>query len=167
VTETEITKIIFAQAVITVFAVLLGYVKLSQEIRKSNSQKVYDMQLDLLRRQLSEFYGPLSTCFRVLRLNWRRPRGAQIFGKRCGERLWCLLICRSNPSFIEDRFARRARYSKILLDFIKHSQFNRAYIAMEGYGGLSYFEKLVPYPADSILMFTSRMNENVGSIVSC
>jgi hypothetical protein len=56
---------------------------------------------------------------------------------------------------------------KSYLDFIKHSQFNRAYIAMEGYEGLSYFEKLVPYPADSILMFTSRMNENVGSIVSC
>jgi hypothetical protein len=34
------------------------------------------------------------------------------------------------------------------LDFIKHSQFNRAYVAREGYGGLSYFEKLVPYPRE-------------------
>jgi hypothetical protein len=34
------------------------------------------------------------------------------------------------------------------LDFIKHSQFNRAYTTREGYGGLSYFEKWVPYPAE-------------------
>ena len=34
------------------------------------------------------------------------------------------------------------------LEFIKHSQFNRAYLTREGYGGISYFEKLVPYPPE-------------------
>ena len=55
----DILKVILAQAVVTLFAVLLSYLKLSQEIRKTKSQKVYDLQLDRLRRQLSEFYGPL------------------------------------------------------------------------------------------------------------
>jgi hypothetical protein len=34
------------------------------------------------------------------------------------------------------------------LNFIKHSQFNRTYVKRDGYGGLSYFEKLVPYPTE-------------------
>jgi hypothetical protein len=37
---------------------------------------------------------------------------------------------------------------KSYLDFIKHSQFNRTYLSRGGYGGLSYFENQVPYPAD-------------------
>ena len=51
--------IIFTQAVITLFAILLAYVKLSQEIRKARKEKVYDLRLDRLKKQLSEFYGPL------------------------------------------------------------------------------------------------------------
>ena len=80
-------KIIFAQAVITLFAALLGYLKLSQEIRKAKSQKVYDLHLDHLRRQLSEFYGPLymlsTSTTQLAKATW-----AQTSGKMFGEELW-------------------------------------------------------------------------------
>ena len=117
--ETEITKIIFAQAVITFFAVLLGYVKLSQEMRKSKSQKVYDMQLDRLRRQLSEFYGPLYMLSSSTTQLAEDHVGNRYLGRGvASDSGACSFADRIHP-FIEDRFARRARYSKILFGFHK------------------------------------------------
>jgi hypothetical protein len=146
--EGGIARIIFAQAVITIFAVLLGYIKLRQEIRKSRSQKVYEMKLDRLRRQLCEFYGPLymlsTSNSQIAKATW----GTDIW-----EEVWRGTLQPANLQIENIILAKidlldEEEIPKSYFDFIKHSQFNRVYVAREGYGGLSYFEKLVPYPTE-------------------
>ena len=57
--QISVAKIVLSQAVITVFALFLAYVKLRQEIHKSRGEKLYDLKLERLKRQLGDFYGPL------------------------------------------------------------------------------------------------------------
>jgi len=148
VSEADIIKIIFAQAVITFFAALLGYIKLSQEIRKSKSQKVYDLQLDRLRRQLSEFYGPLymlsTSTTQLAKATWGTDIWEDVWrGTLVPAHLQIESILLSKIDLLDEQ-----NIPESYLNFIKHSQFNRAYLTREGYGGMSYFEKLVPYPAE-------------------
>jgi hypothetical protein len=148
VNESDVIKIIFAQAVITVFAALLGYVKIRQEIRKSKSQKVYDLQLDRLRRQLSEFYGPLymlsTSTTQLAKATWGTDIWQDVWrGSLVPAHLQIESILLSKIDLLDEQDIP-ASY----LNFIKHSQFNQAYVKREGYGGLSYFEKLVPYPTE-------------------
>lgn len=146
--EADIAKIIFAQAVITLFAVLLGYIKLRQEIRKSKTQKVYELQLDRLRRQLSEFYGPLNmlstSTTQLAKATWGTDIWEDVWrGTLVPAHLQIESILLTKIDLLDEPDIPQS-----YLDFIKHSQFNRAYVAREGYGGLSYFEKLVPYPRE-------------------
>jgi hypothetical protein len=146
VSEADIVKIIFYQAVITCFAVLLGYIKLKQEIRKSKSQKVYEMRLDRLRRQLSEFYGPLymlsTSTTQLAKATWGTDIWEDVWrGTLVPAHLQIESILLSKIDLLDEQDIPES-----YLNFIKHSQFNRAYIGREGYGGMSYFEKLVPYP---------------------
>jgi hypothetical protein len=148
VSESAIVKIIFAQAVITGFAVLLSYLKLSQEIRKSKSQKIYDLHLDRLRRQLSEFYGPLymlsSSTTQLAKATWGTDIWEEVWrGTLVPAHLQIESILLSKIDLLDEE-----EIPQSYLDFIKHSQFNRAYVSRPGYGGFSYFEKLVPYPAE-------------------
>jgi len=55
----EMGTLLLTQAVVTLFAVMVAYIKLKQEIRKSREENVYELRLYRLKRQLSEFYGPL------------------------------------------------------------------------------------------------------------
>ena len=147
-TEPDITKIIFAQAVVTFFAVLLGYIKLSQEIRKSKSQKIYELHLDRLRRQLSEFYGPLymlsTSTTQLAKTTWGTDIWEDVWrGTLVPAHLQIETIILTKIDLLDE-----PEIPQSYLDFIKHSQFNRAYVSREGYGGLSYFEKWVPYPQE-------------------
>jgi hypothetical protein len=147
VSEVDIVKIVFAQIVITLFAALLGYIKLRQEIRKSRSQKVYEMQLDRLRRQLSEFYGPLymlsTSTTQLAKATWGTDIWDDVWrGTLVPAHLQIETILLSKIDLLDEQ-----QIPESFLNFIKHSQFNRAYVPREGYGGLSYFEKAVPYPA--------------------
>jgi hypothetical protein len=146
--EGDMVKIVFAQAVITIFAVLLGYIKLRQEIRKSRSQKVYEMKLDRIRRQLSEFYGPLhmlsTTTSQLSQTTWGTDIWEDVWrGTLVPAHLQIENIILSKIDLLDEE-----EIPKSYFDFIKHSQFNRAYTTREGYGGLSYFEKWVPYPKE-------------------
>jgi hypothetical protein len=144
----DMTKIIFSQAVITIFALSLGYIKLRQEIRKIRSQKVYELKLDRLRRQLSEFYGPLfmlaTTTSQLSKTTWGTDVWEDVWrGTLVPAHLQIENIILSKIDLLEEE-----EIPKSYFEFIKHSQFNRAYTTREGYGGLSYFEKWVPYPPD-------------------
>jgi hypothetical protein len=148
VSESDTVKIIFAQAIITLFAALLGYIKLRQEIRKSKLQKVYEMQLDRLRRQLSEFYGPLY----MLSTSTTQLAKA-VWGTDIWEDVWRETLVPAHLQIESILLSKidlldEQNIPESFLNFIKHSQFNRAYVRREGYGGMSYFEKLVPYPVD-------------------
>src|SRR6476646_2466110 len=77
-----------------------------------------------------------STCFRVLRLNWRKTT----WGTDIWEEVWRATLV---PAHLQIESILLSKIDlldeqdipKSYLDFIKHSQFNRAYIAREGYGG--------------------------------
>ena len=142
----DMAKVIFAQAIITIFAVALGSIKLSQEIRKMKSQKVYELKLDRIRKQLSEFYGPLymlaTSTTQLARTTWGTDIWEEVWrGTLVPAHLQMENIILSKIDLLEEHEIPNSYF-----DFIKHSQFNRTYMNREGYGGLSYFEKSVPYP---------------------
>jgi len=146
--EIGMAKIIFAQGVVTIFTILLGYIKLRQEIMKSRSQKVYELKLDRLRRQLSEFYGPLymlsTSTSQLSKTTWGTDIWEDVWrGTLVPAHLQIENIILSKIDLLDEE-----EIPKSYFDFIKHSQFNRAYTTREGYGGLGYFEKWVPYPAE-------------------
>ena len=55
----DVLKVVLAQAVITVFAVIVAYVKLRQEFTQYARQQLFAARMDRLQRQLSEFYRPM------------------------------------------------------------------------------------------------------------
>jgi hypothetical protein len=144
----EMIKVIFAQATITIFAVALGYIKLSQEIRKMKSQKIYELKLDRIRKQLAEFYGPLhmlaTSATQIAKATWGTDVWEEVWrGTLVPAHLQIENIILSKIDLLDEE-----EIPKSYFDFIRHSQFNRTYLNREGYGGLSYFEKLVPYPPE-------------------
>jgi hypothetical protein len=56
---TDLEKLLLGQSVITLFAVVVGYVKLRQDFRQFTRQQLFSIRLERLRRQMSEFYGPI------------------------------------------------------------------------------------------------------------
>lgn len=58
-TASDIEKIVLAQVVVTALAMIVTYVKLRQDFRQYTRQQLFSVRLDRLRRQLSEFYGPM------------------------------------------------------------------------------------------------------------
>jgi hypothetical protein len=60
----DLAKIIFSQGVITIFAVLLGFAKLQQAIAQFKTEKVYDLALERLRKQLCVTSTDHCTCLR-------------------------------------------------------------------------------------------------------
>lgn len=55
----DLIKIIFAQFIIMIFAFIVGYFKLKNEVQKFRLQKKIDLSIERMKNQLSEFYGPL------------------------------------------------------------------------------------------------------------
>lgn len=137
--------IIFTQAVITLFAILLAYVKLSQEIRKARKEKVYDLRLDRLKKQLSEFYGPLhmlsTSTTDIAKTAW----GTDIW-----ERVWRDIVLPAHQQIETILLTKidlldETEIPQSYFEFLRHFKVNKSYL--ETGFGLSYFEKNTPYPA--------------------
>ena len=142
----EMGTLLLSQAVITLFAVLVAYIKLKQEIKKSREEKVYELRLDRLKRQLSEFYGPLHMLSRSTTDIAKTAWGTDIW-----ERTWREIILPSHQQ-IEAILLNKIdlldepEIPQSYFDFLRHYKVNWSYLET-GFGP-SYFEKQTPYPAN-------------------
>jgi len=143
--STEMLTIIFTQAVVTLFAIMLAYVKLKQEIQKSRREKVYELRLDRLKRQLSEFYGPLhmlcTSTTDIAKTAW----GTDIW-----ERVWKEIILPAQQQIEGILLSKidlldESEIPQSYFDFLKHFKVNKSY--RDTGWGVSYFEKGTFYPA--------------------
>jgi hypothetical protein len=82
----DVLKVVLAQAVITAFAVFVAYVKLRQDFTQYARQQLFAARMDRLRRQLSEFYGPMHMLSvaneRIAKVAWGLTSGTES-GERC------------------------------------------------------------------------------------
>lgn len=142
----ELGTLLLTQAVITLFAILVAYIKLKQEIRKSREEKVYDLRLDRLKRQLSEFYGPLHMLTRSTTDIAKTAWGTDIW-----ERTWRDIIVPSDQQ-IETILLNKidlldeTEIPQSYFDFLRHYKVNRSYLET-GFGP-AYFEKETHYPVN-------------------
>lgn len=143
--STEMATIIFTQAVVTLFAIMLAYVKLKQEIRKSRTEKVYALRLERIKRQLSEFYGPLHMLTTSTTDIAEKAWGTDIW-----ERVWRDSILPAHQQIEAILLGRidlldEDEIPQSYFDFLRHFKVNKSYL--ETGFGVSYFEKETPYPA--------------------
>src|SRR5277367_3762502 len=140
----DLVKIVLAQTVVTIFAILLGFAKLKQAIAQFKSEKVYDLALERLRKQLCDFYGPLymltTSTSQIAITTW----GTDIW-----EEVWKEIIVPShlqieNILLTKIDLLDEEEIPESYLLFLKHAKVNRSYVK-RGLG-TSYFEKETPYP---------------------
>ena len=141
---TDIGKLVLAQAVVTIFAVIVAYVKLRQDFRQYTQQQLFVMQLERLRRQLSEFYGPIHM------LTLANERIAKVaWGTEMWHRVWRDILIPSELK-IEELLLSKIELlddeaiPDSFLAFLTHARVARSYL--ETGQGLEYFEKGVHYP---------------------
>jgi len=140
----SIVKIILPQAVITVFGLFFAYVKLKQEIHKFRRERVYDLKLERLKRQLSEFYGPLH-----MLATSTSDIAKKAWGTDMWEEVWREIIVPSQQQIANILLTRIDLLDETdiplsYFDFLKHVNINRGYLK-SGFGK-NYFEKNTPYP---------------------
>ena len=144
--ESSVSKVIISQAVITVFALLAAYVKLRQEIRKSRHERVYDLGLERLKRQLSEFYGPLYmltvSTTDIARTAW---------GTDMWEEVWKGIIVPAHQQIEAILLTKidlldEPQIPQSYFDFLRHFNVSRGYLKIGL--GKDYFEKRAPYPPE-------------------
>jgi hypothetical protein len=142
----DLVKIILSQGIITIFAVALGYVKLKQEIAQTKTEKVYELALERLRKQLCDFYGPL-----FMLTTSTSQIAITAWGTDIWEEVWREIIVPSHLQ-IENILLTRIdlldedEVPESYLLFLKHAKVNRSYLK-RGLGA-SYFEKETPYPIE-------------------
>jgi len=137
-----IITLLVSQFIITIFAILISYLKIRQEIRKFKEEKIYDVKLDRIKRQLSEFYGPLymltTSTSKIAKTAW----GTDIFKD-----------VRKNILIPSNKEVAKILLTKIDLleeeeipesyfQFLNHVNVSSSYIELE----ISYFEKDSFYP---------------------
>jgi hypothetical protein len=142
----DILKIVVAQAVVTVFAVLVTYVKLRQDFRQYARQQLFSLSVDRLRRQLSEFYGPLHM------LSVANERIAKVaWGTDMWHRVWRDILIPSELK-IEDILLSKSELldegvlPASFLAFLTHARVARSYL--ETGQGIEYFDKGIHYPPE-------------------
>ena len=140
----DILKIVLTQAVITIFALIAGYIKLRQDIYSSVAQLVRTRKLDRLEHQLAEFYGPLhmltASNERAYQMAWGKDIWSKVFSEvlipnhQEMEKILVSKLHLVNENPLPESY----------LDFLNHVRLVRFYKD----SGLnpSYFEKDVPYP---------------------
>ena len=143
-TASDMEKIVLAQAVVTVFAMIVTYMKLRQDFRQYARQQLFSVRLDRLRRQLSEFYGPIHM------LSVANERIAKVaWGTDIWHRVWREILI-PNQLKIEEILLSRIELldddalPDSFLAFVTHARVARSYL--ETGQGLEYFEKGVHYP---------------------
>jgi hypothetical protein len=142
--ELSVFKVIITQAVITVFALLAAYIKLRQEIRKGRHERVYDLSLDRLKRQLSEFYGPL-----YMLTTSTSDIATTAWGTDMWDEVWRGIIVPSHQQIeiillTKIDLLDEEQIPQSYFDFLRHSHVNRGYL--KSGLGKEYFEKRTFYP---------------------
>lgn len=140
----DVAKIVIGQSIITVFALLLAYVKLKQEIRKSKVQKVYELKLERLKTQLSDFYAALHMMTTATKQIAQTAWGTNIW-----ESVWKELVIPSNIEVEKILLTRihlleEEEIPKSYLAFLNYIKVAQSYSQTGMYK--SYFEKEVHYP---------------------
>jgi hypothetical protein len=144
--ESGVFKIILTQAVITVFALLAAYVKLRQEIQKGRHERVYDLSLDRLKRQLGEFYGPLYMLTAATTDIAQTAWGTDVW-----DEVWRGVIVPSHQQIETILLTKidlldEPQIPQSYFDFLRHYNVNRGYL--KSGLGKAYFEKRTPYPPE-------------------
>jgi hypothetical protein len=142
--ESSVSTVIVTQAVITVFALLAAYIKLRQEIRKGRHERVYDLSLDRLKRQLGEFYGPL-----YMLTASTSDIADTVWGTDVWEEVWRGVIVPSHQEvgailLTKIDLLDEAQIPQSYFDFLRHFNVSRGYL--KSGLGKDYFEKDTPYP---------------------
>lgn len=166
---TDVEKLVLAQGVITLFAVIVAYVKLRQDFKQYARQQLFSMRLDRLRRQLSEFYGPIHM------LTVANERIAKVaWGTDIWDRVWRQILIPAELKIEEILLTKielldDEAIPDSFLAFMTHARVARSYL--ETGPGLEYFEKGIHYPVqfnkDVALGYDavrSRYNEARGQI---
>jgi hypothetical protein len=142
----DLFKVVVAQAVVTIFAVLVTYIKLRQDFRQYARQQLFALSLDRLRRQVSEFYGPLHM------LSLANERIAKVaWGTDMWHRVWRDILIPSELK-IEDILLSKSELlddgvlPDSFLAFLTHARVARSYL--ETGQGIEYFDKGVHYPPE-------------------
>jgi len=142
--SSDVFKIVFAQAVVTAFAVLVTYLKLRQDFQQYARQQLFSVRLDRLRRQLSEFYGPIHM------LSIANERIAKIaWGTDIWHRVWREILIPGELKIEEILLSKielldEAAVSDSVLAFLAHARVARSYL--ETGQGIEYFDKGIHYP---------------------
>lgn len=143
-TTVDILKIVITQAVITVFALIAGYIKLRQDIYSSVSQLARTHKLERIESQLAEFYGPLhmlaASNDRAYQMAWGKDIWPKAFSEVLipnQQEMEKILV--SNLHLVDEN-----PIPESYLDFLNHVRLVRFYKD----SGLnpSYFEKDFAYP---------------------
>lgn len=165
-TISDLEKLLLAQGVVTLFAVITAYVKLRQDFRQYARQELFSMRLDRLRRQLSEFYGPIHMLAvaneRIAKVAW----GTDIW-----DRVWRQILIPTQLKIEEILLSKIELLDEPIpdsfLSFMTHARVARSYL--ETGPGVGYFEKDVHYPvefnkdvASGYEMVRNRYNEALG-----
>ena len=143
-TSADLAKIVVTQTVLTVFALIVGYVKLRQDIRSSIQKALHTRRLDRLQKQLAEFYGPLHMLAmaneKIGELAWGKDIWPKVFADAIvPTQLQMESILLEKISLLDGTEIPESYY-----DFLKHVRLVRCY-KDEGLN-VSYFEKSEPYP---------------------
>jgi hypothetical protein len=140
----DILKIVLTQAVITIFALIVGYIKLRQDIHSSVTQLARTRKLDRLEHQLADFYGPLhmlaASNERAYQTAWGTDVWTKVFSDVLipnQQEMEKILV--SNLHLVEEN-----PIPESYLDFLNHVRLVRFY--KDRGLDFSYFEKEVPYP---------------------
>jgi hypothetical protein len=142
--ESSVSKVVVTQAVITVFALLAAYIKLRQEIRKGRHERVYDLSLDRLKRQLSEFYGPL-----FMLTASTSDIADKVWATDVWDEVWRGVIVPSQQEIRTILLTKidlldEAQIPQSYFDFLRHINVSRGYL--KSGLGKDYFKKDTPYP---------------------
>ena len=164
----DLEKLLLAQSVVTLFAVIAAYVKLRQDFRQYARQQLFSLRLDRLRRQLSEFYGPIHMLAvaneRIAKVAW----GTDIW-----DRVWRQILIPTQLKIEEILLTKIELLDEPIpdsfLSFMTHARVARSYL--ESGPGLEYFKKGVHYPvefnkdvASGYEMVRNKYNKELGQV---
>jgi len=140
----DLVKVVIAQSVITIFALAVGYIKLNNEIRKFRAQKKFDLSIERIKSQLSEFYGPMYMMTKATRQIADTAWGSDIW-----ERVFREIVIPSQMKVEEILLAKihlldDQEIPPSYFDFLHHVRVARSYAET----GLNpeYFKKGAFYP---------------------
>jgi hypothetical protein len=141
----DVARLVLAQAVITMFAMAVAYIKLRQDFRQYRARQLFEARLDRLRRQLSEFYG-------IHMLSVANSTVAKVaWGTDVWDRVWRDILIPANLKIEEILLSKielldEDAIPESFLAFMTHARVARSY--RETGMRFEYFEKGTGYPVE-------------------